>query len=103
MIVVSIIYPATAESKFNIEYYQHKHLPLVAERWGTCGLTAATFLQGIGTPDGGSAAYHMIALLTFDSPESFQEAAQRHGKQIMSDIKNFTNVRPAVQLNTQFG
>ena len=45
----------------------------------------------------------MIALLTFQSQAELDAALQAHGREIMSDIKNFTDVRPAVQLNEELG
>ena len=54
-------------------------------------------------PGGGPAAYHLIALLTFQSEQDFQRAAQQHGKEVMGDIKNFTDAKPVVQLNEPIG
>lgn len=102
MIVVSVTYPAVEGSRFDLDYYQTKHMPLVRSRWGACGLVDAKFMHGIGAPSG-SVAFHMTALLSFGSQEEFQRAAQQHGKEIMSDIRNFTDVKPVVQFNEEIG
>ena len=102
MIVVSVTYPAAEGSRFDLDYYREKHMPLVQSRWGTCGLTDAQFLRGVGMPGGGPFAYHLTALFTFETQSGFERAAQEHGREVMSDIKNFTNARPVVQLNEQF-
>jgi uncharacterized protein (TIGR02118 family) len=103
MIVVSVTYPATEGSRFDLDYYREKHVPLVRSRWGSCGLTDSKFIRGVGVPGGGPVAYHLTALLYFGSEAEFQGAGQQHGKEVMSDIKNFTDVKPIVQLNDQFG
>lgn len=56
-------------------------------------------LRGIGALGGGPAAYHLTALLTFQSEQDFQRAAQQHGSEIMGDIENFTDVKPVIQFN----
>ena len=103
MIVVSVTYPAAEGSRFDLDYYRTKHMPLVRSRWGACGLMGAKFVQGVGAPGGGSVAFHMTALLSFASQDDFQRAAQQHGKEIMSDIRNFTDVKPVVQFNEEMG
>lgn len=102
MIVVSVTYPATAGTRFDLDYYRTKHMPLVHARWGAAGMTQAQLIRGTGAPGGGELAYHMIALLTFESPERFGQAAKQHGKEIMGDIKNFTDTKPVVQFNEAF-
>ena len=99
MIVVSVMYPATADAKFDMAYYMEKHVPMVGERWGAMGLREAKVLQGAGAPGGGPATYSVIALLTFDSAEAFGQAVAQHGAEIMGDIANFTNVQPVIQVS----
>ena len=101
MVIVSVTYPATEGSRFDFNYYAAKHLPLVPSRWGDFGLVDTMALRGFGTPDGRPIAYQATALLTFESAEHFRRAAQQHGKEIMTDIKNFTDIKPVVQLNEQ--
>jgi uncharacterized protein (TIGR02118 family) len=99
MIVVSVMYPATANARFDLQYYREKHMTLVGERWGKMGLREAKVLQGVGAPEGGAATYSVIALLTFDSADALQQAMAQHGKEIVGDVPNFTNVTPIIQVN----
>jgi len=99
MIVVSVMYPASADAKFDMKYYLERHVPLVGERWGSMGLREAKVLQGVGAPGGGVAPYQVMALLTFDSAVAFEQAVAQHGKEILRDIANFTNVQPIIQVN----
>jgi uncharacterized protein (TIGR02118 family) len=99
MIVVSVMYPASAGAKFDMDYYREKHIPLVGARWNACGLREAKVLRGAGSPDGGVPAYSVIALLTFDSAADFDQAVARHGPEIIGDIANFSSVQPIIQVN----
>jgi uncharacterized protein (TIGR02118 family) len=99
MIVVSVMYPATADAKFDMDYYRDTHIPLVAARWNDCGLRKAKVLLGAGAPGGGVATYSVIALLTFDSAADFDQAVAKHGAEIIGDIAKFTNVKPVIQVN----
>jgi len=103
MITVSVTYPATEGSRFDLGYYQSHHMPLVRSLWGQCGLTEEMYLLGTSAPGGGPAPVHLTALLTFASAADFAQAGQLHGKAIMGDIKNFTGVSPVVTINERLG
>ncbi len=45
------------------------------------------------------APYIVIANLTFESLESFQQSFGTHAEKILADLANFTNVEPQVQLS----
>ena len=99
MIVVSVTYPVAEGTHFDLEYYRTKHVPLVQSRWGACGLMAAEYMHGTGAPGGGPATVFMTALLSFETKEAFEAAGKQHGREIMGDIRNFTDVKPVVQFN----
>jgi len=99
MVIVSVMYPASAGAKFDIDYYRETHIPLVGARWNDCGLRDAKVLTGVGAPGDGAPAYSVIALLTFDSAADFEQAVARHGAEIIGDIPNFSSVQPVIQVN----
>ena len=99
MIVVSVMYPASAGAKFDMDYYRETHIPMVGARWNACGLHEVKVLHGAGGPGGGAPAYSVIALLTFDSAADFDQAVAQHGKEIIGDIPNFSSVQPLIQVN----
>jgi uncharacterized protein (TIGR02118 family) len=99
MILVTVMYPAGAQTKFDTDYYLQKHMPLVRERWTPHGLKNAQVLRGAAKPDGSAADYQMMALLTFGSLDDFKAAGKAHGKEIFADIPNFTNAQAVVQIN----
>lgn len=99
MIKVSVLYPNTDDLVFDKEYYINKHVALVSKRLGDA-LKNAQVDFGIagGTPDS-KAAFVVMTHMTFDSLESFQESFGPHSDEILSDIANFTNCEPQLQIS----
>jgi uncharacterized protein (TIGR02118 family) len=97
--IVSVMYQVGAGQKFDLDYYMKTHVPLVGALWGPAGLKGAQVLQGVGSPSGDPAGYHIIALLDFESLDAFKAAADAHGAEVLGDIPNFTDVQPAIQFN----
>lgn len=99
-ITISVLYPNTPGSKFDMDYYLNTHIPLVKERWSSMGMSEVRAVKGVGTPDPDTPApYQVIALLRFESMEAFQAAGAAHGGEIMGDIKNFTDTSPNLVIN----
>ena len=63
------------------------------------GLHDAKVVKGAGTPDGGTAPFQVMALLTFESIDAFKKAVAAHGEEIFADIPNFTAAQAQVQIN----
>jgi uncharacterized protein (TIGR02118 family) len=99
MIMVSVMYPASDGAKFDMDYYLKTHIPMARARWTSCGLQDVKVLRGIGAAGGAAASYSVIALLSFGSAQEFQTAVEQHGKEIIGDIPNFTNLQPIIQIN----
>src|SRR5262245_58428579 len=103
MILISVMYPAGAETKFDLDYYMKKHTPLVKERWTPLGLKNLQVVRGTAKGDGSAADYQIMAFLTFGSADDFKAAGKTHGTEIFGDIPNFTNAQPTVQINEILG
>uniref|UniRef100_Q07SY5 Ethyl tert-butyl ether degradation EthD n=1 Tax=Rhodopseudomonas palustris (strain BisA53) TaxID=316055 RepID=Q07SY5_RHOP5 len=99
MILVTVMYPAGAESTFDLDYYLHTHIPMLKQFWTPLGMSGVQVLRGIGKPDGIAPDYQMMALLTFDSLDAFKAAGKAHGREIFADIPKFTNAQPSLQIN----
>lgn len=99
MVIVSVMYPAGAGAKFDMDYYRKTHVPMVGARWSDCGLREVKILTGAGAPGGGAPTYSVIALLTFNSAADFNQAVARNGAEIIGDIPNFSSVQPVIQVN----
>jgi uncharacterized protein (TIGR02118 family) len=100
MIRVVVSYPNQPGSRFDLDYYLTKHMPMVDQKFGPFGLSSATADQGIagGTP-GSSAQYQMQAMLMFPTIEQMQAAMAAAGAEVMADISNFTDIRAEIQIN----
>lgn len=96
MIKVSVMYPRSEGSEFNIEYYCDSHMPMVQKLLGDActGIAAEEGLAG-GAP-GEPAPYHAMGHLYFNSVEDFQGSFGPNGEQIMADVPNYTNVEPTL-------
>ena len=100
MIRLAVMYPKTADSTFDMDYYLTKHMPLVRERLSASGLTATHVDEGLGGgAPGEPAPYAVICNLTFDTMDGFQGAMAAHGGELMGDIPHFTNVQPTLQVS----
>jgi uncharacterized protein (TIGR02118 family) len=97
--IVSVMYQVGPGHKFDLDYYMKTHVPLVGSLMGPAGLKGAQVLHGIGSPSGDPAGYHIIALLEFESLDTFKAAADAHGAAVFGDIPNFTDVQPSLQFN----
>lgn len=100
MIKVSVLYPNSDGSKFDMDYYLNTHFPMVQEKLGVA-CKAVSVEQGLSGPFPGSqAAFVAMGHMTFDSVEAFQEAFMPHAETLMSDIPNFTDIQPVVQISS---
>ena len=97
MITVAVMYPAG--DAFDLSYYMQTHIPLVKRLWEGMGLQNIQVLRGMPGPDGTGPVYSHLALLTFQSMDSFKAAAGQHGGEIFADIPNFTQAKPNIQFS----
>jgi len=99
VIKVSVMYPNTTGSKFDMAYYLSSHMPLVQKRLGAA-LRGIGVDHGLGGGQPGSPpAYLAVGHLMFDSLEAFQKGFAEHGKTFMADIPNYTNVQPTILIS----
>ena len=99
MIKVSVFYPNEAEKIFDMDYYLNSHIPMVQEKLGDA-LKGGAVEQGLGGAEPGSpATYVAMAHLLFDSVEAFQGAFGPHSEAIMSDVPNYTDIQPTIQIS----
>ena len=99
MIKVSVMYPYRADAKFDMDYYCDSHMPLVQRtlRPALKGLAVDRGLEG-GAP-GSMPAYVAVCHLLFDSVAQYQAAFERSAGAILSDIPNYTDIEPVLQIS----
>ena len=99
MIKVTVLYPNTAGSHFDIRYYCDTHIPLV-RRLLRPALQGVAVEHGIaGATPGSPAPYLAIRELQVDSVEAFQSAFGPHSQEIPSDVPRYTNIQPVIQIS----
>jgi uncharacterized protein (TIGR02118 family) len=99
MIKVSVMYPYTDGARFDHAYYRDKHMPLLKARMGDA-CKAYTIDKGLaGGAPGTPPTYVGMCHVFCDSAEVFQSAFGPHAKEILGDIKNYTDIAPVMQIS----
>ena len=99
MIKVSVLYPAGADTKFDMDYYCKSHMPMVGEKLGAACKKMAVEQGVAGGAPGAPPTYAAMGHLYFNSVGDFQAAFAPHASTIMADIPNYTNVQPVIQIS----
>jgi len=99
MIKVSVFYPNTTGSTFDMPYYLNKHIPMVQQKLDAA-LKGVSVEHGLGRGgDPSPATYLAMGHLLFDSVEAFQQAWGPHAEAIVGDVPNYTNTQPTIQVS----
>ena len=99
MIKVSVMYANKSGARFDHAYYRDKHMPLVKARMGE-KCKYYTIDKGLaGGAPGAPATYVGMCHIFADSVEAFQAGFGPHAKEILADIKNYTDAAPVMQIS----
>jgi uncharacterized protein (TIGR02118 family) len=97
MISVMVLYPNAPGSRFDMDYYVHRHLKLVCDRLKPMGMRSMTYIaEAALDPSAGPQVYRLVADLRFDDMETTRRALAAHGPETQADIANFTDVAPVI-------
>lgn len=99
MFVISVLYPLTPSTTFDMDYYLNSHLPLVNRLFGPKGQRSARVFKGVSDGGEGTPTFGVIVELFFDDMESLMAALSTHGAETQADIPNFTDSIPVVQIS----
>ena len=99
MTKVTIMYPNGEGKTFDMDYYSNKHMPMVASLLGD-SLKLLEIDKGIAgrTPDD-LVPYLAIGYLYFDELSAYQNSFGPNAEKIVSDIPNYTNIQPVIQIS----
>ncbi len=89
MITVTILYPKSDDSTFDMDYYTGTHMPLFAEVLGDA-------CHGWGAIKVTSGDYEAIGWASVDSMDGFNAGMGARGAEVRADIPNYTNVKPQI-------
>lgn len=99
MIKVSVMYPNKPDARFDHDYYRDKHMPMVAGLMGDACLKYTVDKGLAGGMPGQPAPFIAQCHIYCESVEAFQKSFGPHGKAIMGDVPNYTDLMPSVQIS----
>ena len=96
LIKISVMYPFSEGKTFNMEYYESKHMPMVANYLGS-NLVKYTIEKGIanGIPNQ-PLPYMAVGTFYVKSLSDYQAAIGPNRDAIRADFTNYTNVAPLI-------
>jgi uncharacterized protein (TIGR02118 family) len=96
LIKVSVMYPYAEGKTFNTEYYEAKHMPMVARFLGS-NLVKYTIEKGIasGIPNQ-PLPFMAIGTFYIKSLSDYQAAIAPNRDAIRADFSNYTNITPVI-------
>lgn len=87
MIAVTILYPQTDDSNFDMDYYTATHMPMFADALGDA-------CQGWGAAAINNGTWAAMGWAMVTSQDDLNTAMAARGAEIMADVPNYTNVQP---------
>jgi uncharacterized protein (TIGR02118 family) len=99
MFKVAILYPNGEDKTFDMDYYEKKHMPMVAGFLGK-NLKFYEIDKGIaGRTSNDKAPFVAIGYFYITDIAEYNKAIAQHRDAIISDFKNYTNIQPVVQIS----
>ncbi|UOY06111.1 EthD family reductase [Muricauda sp. SCSIO 64092] len=96
---VAILYPNEENVTFDMNYYQEKHMPMVAGFLGE-NLRFYEIDKGIaGRTPNDKAPFVAIGYFYVKNIAEYNEAIAKNREAIISDFKNYTNARPTLSIS----
>ena len=104
MIKVTAMYPNEPGKKFDFDYWVNTHVPMVQRLLGPMGLLRGELERGVSDTDPSAPPrYIAVANIYFNTTEEVHEAFKAHGRDIMGDITNYTDIQPHFQISETLG
>ena len=96
---VAILYPAGEDKTFDMDYYEKKHMPMVAGFLGK-NLKFYEIDKGIaGRTPNDKAPFVAIGYFYINDVAEYNKAIAQNRDAVISDFKNYTNIQPVVQIS----
>lgn len=100
MIKVTILYPNGDDKTFNMDYYEKKHMPMVAGFIGSKNLRYYEIDKVIsGRTANDKPPFLAIGYFYINNLADYNAAIAQNREVIINDFKNYTNVQPVVQIS----
>ena len=99
MFKVAILYPNGEDKTFDMDYYEKKHMPMVAGFLGK-NLRFYEIEKGIaGRTPNDKAPFAAIGYFYINDVAEYNKAIAQNRDAVISDFKNYTNIQPIVQIS----
>lgn len=96
---VTIMYPNGEGSTFDMDYYETKHMPMVAGFLGD-NLKFYEIDKGIsGRTPNDKPPYAAVGYFYINNIEEYGKAIAENRDAVINDFKNYTNIQPVVQIS----
>jgi uncharacterized protein (TIGR02118 family) len=96
MIKFHVLYPGKPGARFDHTYYREKHMPMVASRMGSACLYYTIDKGLAGGAPGAPSPFLGACSIACESLDALQRAMAPHTKEILADIRNYTDSEPVV-------
>ena len=99
MFKVAILYPNGDDKTFDMDYYEKKHMPMVAGYLGK-NLKFYEIDKGIaGRTPNDKVPFVAIGYFYINDVAEYNKAIAQNRDAVISDIKNYTNIQPVVLIS----
>ena len=99
MFKVAILYPNGDDKTFDMDYYENKHMPMVAGFLGK-NLKFYEIDKGIsGRTPTDKPSYMVIGYFYCYDAAEYGKAIAQNRDAVVNDFKNYTNIQPVVQIS----
>jgi uncharacterized protein (TIGR02118 family) len=99
MFKVTILYPNGEDKTFDMDYYEKKHMPMVAGFLGK-NLKFYEIDKGIsGRTPNDKVPFVAIGYFYIHDVAEYNKAIAQNRDAVISDFKNYTNIQPVVQIS----
>lgn len=96
---VTILYPNGDDKTFDMDYYEKKHMPMVAGFIGK-NLKFYEIDKGIsGRTPNDKPPFMAIGYFYITDVAEYNKAIAQNREAVISDFKNYTNIQPVVQIS----
>ena len=99
MFKVAILYPNGDDKTFDMDYYEKKHMPMVAGFLGK-NLKFYEIDKGIaGRTPNDKVPFLAIGYFYINDVAEYNKTIAQNRDAVINDFKNYTNIQPAVQIS----
>ncbi len=99
MFKVAVLYPNGEGKTFDMDYYENKHMPMVAGFLGK-NLKFYEIDKGIaGRTSNDKVPYLAVGYFYIKDVAEYNKAIGQNRDAIINDFKNYTNIQPVIQIS----